>query len=48
MDLFENWWQENKGLYELTGVKKYVAQAIWNDACSTVSDNVLKIIEEHS
>lgn len=44
MDSFENWWQENRGLYELTGVKKYVAQAIWNDACSTVSDNVLKIM----
>jgi hypothetical protein len=48
MDSFENWWQDNKALYELTGVKKYVAQAIWNDACNTVSDNVLKIIEEHS
>jgi hypothetical protein len=48
MDSFEIWWEKNKGLYDLVGVKKEVAKAIWIDACNTVSKGILQIIEEHS
>jgi len=48
MDTFEIWWEKNKALYGIVGVKKEVAKAIWIDACNSVSRNVLKIIEEHA
>jgi hypothetical protein len=48
MSEFEIWWQKNKDLYSLVGVKKEVAESIWNDACNIVSKNVLKIIKENS
>jgi hypothetical protein len=48
MDTFETWWEKNKALYGLVGVKKEVAKAIWIDAVNTTSERVLKVIEEHS
>jgi hypothetical protein len=48
MDSFELWWEKNKDLYGIVGVKKEVAKAIWIDACNTVSKGILQIIEEHS
>ena len=48
MDSFELWWEKNKELYGLVGVKKEIAKSIWIDACNTVSKSVLQIIEDHS
>lgn len=48
MDPFENWWENNKDLYGIVGVKKEVAKAIWIDAQNEVATRVSKIIEEHS
>lgn len=48
MDSFELWWKKNKGLYELAGVKKHVAKAIWIDAQNDAANRVRKVIEEHS
>jgi hypothetical protein len=47
-DPFEIWWQKNKSLYGLVGVKKEVAKAIWIDAINSVEKLVSEIIKEHS
>jgi hypothetical protein len=46
-DPFEIWWQKNKLLYGLVGVKKEVAKAIWNDVGEQLQKSVLQILKEH-
>jgi hypothetical protein len=48
MDSFELWWEKNKDLYGIVGVKKEVAKAIWIDAQNEVANRVSKIIKKHS
>jgi hypothetical protein len=43
---FEEWWAKNKALYELVGVKEYVAKAIWIESALVSTKATLETIRE--